>query len=275
MNSPPWYPGANAGVSFGTTPPQNPVRGHFWWNGSTLWMWDGAGWVATGGAAAGGGTPPSPTPPANPQPGTQWFNGSTLFVWDGNAWIPVSQTKTYLQSTAPPAPNPGDLWYDGSVMRIWDGSTWELVGPGSIGPVPTSSEVFRIQTTSLTSGLPSAQWNIAPINGTPTVGGADWDVDNKRYQPKKAGIYMIQAIAWAPAAGEFAALLKNDAGGPISALQNQPVVQIGSAASGPQWVYSVGPVMLNGTTDFVRLWWWGTSFDQSYGLPSLRAILLP
>ena len=90
VNSTPWYPGANAGVSFGAPGqyPPNPVRGHFFWDGQTLWMFDGAAWVGTGGAATSS-TPPSANPPANPSPGTQWFNGTTLYVWDGNAWVPV------------------------------------------------------------------------------------------------------------------------------------------------------------------------------------------
>jgi len=54
-NSPPWYPGANAGVSFGTAGnfPPNPVRGHFFWDGVNLWMFDGAVWVAVGGQGGG------------------------------------------------------------------------------------------------------------------------------------------------------------------------------------------------------------------------------
>jgi hypothetical protein len=70
VNSPPWYPGANAGVSFGQNPPPNPVRGHFWWDGTGLALFDGAAWVNTetativppgstigsvGGAGGGGG----------------------------------------------------------------------------------------------------------------------------------------------------------------------------------------------------------------------------
>lgn len=53
MNSPPWYPGANAGISFGTAGnfPSNPVRGHFFWDGVSLWMFDGAAWVAVGGSS--------------------------------------------------------------------------------------------------------------------------------------------------------------------------------------------------------------------------------
>jgi hypothetical protein len=46
---PPWYPGANGGVSFGASAPANPVRGHMWWDGKTFWLFDGAAWVAVGG----------------------------------------------------------------------------------------------------------------------------------------------------------------------------------------------------------------------------------
>lgn len=53
-NSPPWYPGANAGVSFGNVAPVNITRGHFWWDGTTLWMFDGGAWVDTSGSPAPG-----------------------------------------------------------------------------------------------------------------------------------------------------------------------------------------------------------------------------
>lgn len=51
----PWYPGANGGVSFSQSPPANPVRGHFWWDGTSLWLFDGVSWVdtVTGGSAGG------------------------------------------------------------------------------------------------------------------------------------------------------------------------------------------------------------------------------
>jgi hypothetical protein len=58
---PPWYPGANGGVSFGSTAPPNPVRGHMWWNGTTFFLFDGAAWVFIGGTpGAGNGTSPAP-----------------------------------------------------------------------------------------------------------------------------------------------------------------------------------------------------------------------
>jgi hypothetical protein len=52
VNQPPWYPGANGGVSFGAVAPPNPVRGHMWWDGSTFWLFDGAAWVGVGGSSA-------------------------------------------------------------------------------------------------------------------------------------------------------------------------------------------------------------------------------
>jgi hypothetical protein len=58
MNSPPWYPGANGGVSFGSTAPSNPVRGHMWWDGHAMWLFDGAAWVDFGVAGISGESPP-------------------------------------------------------------------------------------------------------------------------------------------------------------------------------------------------------------------------
>jgi hypothetical protein len=44
-------------VAFGSTPPQFPIRGHFFWDGTTLYMWDGVEWQDIGPTApsAGGG----------------------------------------------------------------------------------------------------------------------------------------------------------------------------------------------------------------------------
>ena len=45
---PPWYPGANGGVTFSMEEPKHVIRGHFWWNGTVLAMFDGAAWVQIG-----------------------------------------------------------------------------------------------------------------------------------------------------------------------------------------------------------------------------------
>lgn len=93
----PWYPGANGGVSFGATPPNCPVRGHFWYDGQILWMFDGASWVDVGIAGI-----------------------SSLL----NVGAPV-----FIGSTPPPHPKPGSLWWNGTILQLWDGVAWNLIGP--------------------------------------------------------------------------------------------------------------------------------------------------
>jgi hypothetical protein len=279
VGQPPWYPGANGGVSFGATAPPNPVRGHMWWDGTSFWLFDGAAWVAIGGAASSGGTATGPTPPASPFPGQMWFNGSVLYVWDGTAWVPTSTTRSFVQSTAPPSPNPGDLWFDGTQQRIWSGTAWVLVGPGAtVGPVPTSTKVFEIQSPTAVTGV-AAGWEIAPINGAPNINiNGNWNVTTKVWTPAVPGIYAFELLQWNANAGTMViALLKNDAGGPISSMVNQPVVTLAEVTTS-QWIAGSGMVTMNGTTDFVRLWSdvvAGGTFDQSYGLPVMRAFLLP
>jgi hypothetical protein len=77
---PPWYPGANGGVSFGAVAPPNPVRGHFWWDGKTFWMFDGAAWVAVGGTI-------------EPQLGVT--DGSNALPGDVGEWINYTQNFNY------------------------------------------------------------------------------------------------------------------------------------------------------------------------------------
>lgn len=283
QGQPPWYPGANAGVSFSTTAPPNPIRGAFWWNGTTLFMFDGAAWVGVGGAS-GGGTPPSTTPPSNPQPGQQWFNGSTLFVWDGNAWVPVAGTQTFIQATAPAAPSPGDLWYDGTQLRIWDGSAWELVGPGAtVGPVPTTTDVFSLSQSSPAITGMTATWSIPAITAAPTIDAQTaWDPVTHKITPKKAGVYAYFINAYYGGSGTTLggiALLKNDQG---SWQQTSQIVVAQSFESGVPntlgaYLTGSGFVKMNGTTDYVRLWGiydTGTLYVNS-GLPLIHGFLLP
>ena len=283
VNSPPWYPGANAGVSFGATAPPNPVRGHFWWDGATLWMFDGAAWVATGGEAGAAGTPPSANPPANPVPGTQWFNGTTLYVWDGNAWVPVSQTKSTISSTAPPAPNPGDTWWDGSQMRIWDGSAWQIVGPGAtVGPVPTTKQVFAI--TQPTAYTIAAQQAILPFTTTPTIDteGA-WNGTTFKYTPNKTGMYSASCRVYGISTAAYdwfsATIVKNDSGtAPANTDQIVAIGEILDPSSGEgSWVSASGMVSMNGTTDFLRLWVGAAhpNFQGTGGNPVFQIFLLP
>jgi hypothetical protein len=47
-------------VSFGGVPPSNPCRGNLWWNGYVLQVFDGAGWMPTGGSGDQTGTAAMP-----------------------------------------------------------------------------------------------------------------------------------------------------------------------------------------------------------------------
>jgi hypothetical protein len=278
---PPWYPGANGGVSFGATPPPNPVRGHLWWNGLTFYLFDGAAWVPIGGAQGGSVTPPAGSPPANPVPGQQWFNGSTLYVWDGNAWIPVSTTKTYIQATAPPAPNPGDMWWDGVQFRIWDGSAWELVGPGAIvGPVPTSTNVFTLSQPTDIAGLNTTAnpYSIVNFTGTPQVDTQNaYDPVTHKVTPKVPGMYMYQGRFPNFTGGGFA-IVKNDSGSFAAPGGVQPnlVIAIVSESTGG-FLQTIGTTPMNGTTDFVRMFAWAVDgvFHATGGNYAFSALLLP
>ena len=282
QNSPPWYPGANAGVSFGQTPPANPVRGHFFYDGATLWIFDGAAWDTVGGPGAAPTTPPSTTAPVNPQPGQQWFNGTTLYVYDGKAWVPVSQTKTSIQATAPPAPNPGDLWYDGTQMRIWDGSAWELVGPGAtVGPVPTTTHTFAI-SNPINQTVTASAWDVAPLTAAPTIDTLNgWNTSTYKYTPTKAGMYLflIRAYLSTFATGNSTcgiALVKNDSGtmGPGNTIN---AISAFGGSGETVWLAATGAASMNGTTDFMRLWIFpgNSTFYAIAPTPCFEALLLP
>jgi hypothetical protein len=284
VNQPPWYPGANGGISFGAVAPPNPVRGHMWWDGTSFWLFDGAAWVAVGGAAAGASLGSSP--PANPFPGQTWFNGSTLFVWDGNAWVPTSTTRSFVQATAPPAPNPGDLWFDGSVQRIWNGSAWIAVGPGAlVGPVGTTTKVFQLSMAGTTLALGASNvWSIVPFTSTPSIDTeAGWNATTHKYTPTKAGYYAFFTNSWLATAEQSAghALLQNDNGTWSQNSQSyvtSDIIALNAAPSIGLTLTAAGIVHLNGSTDFVRLW--GVSsdgnFDQlSTTMPTITGFLLP
>jgi hypothetical protein len=276
---PPWYPGANGGVSFGATAPPNPVRGHMWWNGTTFFLFDGAAWVPFGGSVSGATTPPSTTAPANPQPGQQWFNGTTLFVWDGNAWVPVSQTKTTIAATAPSAPNPGDLWFDGTQLRIWDGSAWELVGPGAtVGPVPTTTEVLHLYST--VNVTTPAAWTIVPFTDLPSIDTmAAWSATTHQFTPKKAGVYLFLCSLYCNLTINQAAsmaLVKNDTGSFVQTSQyNVLITSTQASGTFSTWIEASGMVRMNGTTDFVRLWGQLTQSLLGGTTPNIQAFLMP
>jgi hypothetical protein len=144
-NSPPWHPGANAGVSFGTAPPTNPVRGHFWWDGTGLALFDGAAWVAITNAAI---VPPGQTIGS--------VSGST---GTGNGGTPGTGLV-------------------GPIIGVTDGS---MAQPGQVGELINSGDISTTmalnasgtttQNFVLFSALPAGDWDLDLIAGPIDVPG--------------------------------------------------------------------------------------------------------
>lgn len=148
-NSPPWYPGANAGVSFGTTAPLNPVRGHFWWDGTTLWMFDGAAFVVVGGTGAA------------VVPGVASATQLVFSLQQPTTLAVTANTWTATPFTSTPNVN---------TMGTWDPATYKWM-PNK----PGVYEVFILGNYSLPGGGTEQQQVIKNDSGTIT-GGSPSDI---------------------------------------------------------------------------------------------------
>jgi len=252
QNSPPWYPGANAGVSFGNTAPVNAVRGHFWWNGVSLFIFDGAVWVNTttgtidGGGGGGGG-------------------GS------GSATVVISDT-------APGNPVAGMQWWNGTILQVYDGTKWNVVGPGSTtGPVPTTTNVFAM-TVPVQLSLGANAWNPVPFTANPTVDSlAGYDPITHKYKPTKAGVYQFMCRCYNGGAVFGFTLIKNDTGAFTGLNDNILIlVDLGAASIGG-WVTGTAITVMNGTTDYVRMFGYADNgiFYPIGGNPVFTAWLMP
>jgi hypothetical protein len=130
--TPPWYPGANAGVSFGTQFPPNPCRGHFLWDGSILWMWDGVAWQKIG-----------PVPPIASGIPEAPIDGN-IYGRENAAWVKVTAQATFEFAMVQPT----------AVTVGVDANHWTAI-PFTSTP-----------STDLLGG-----WNPATLRYTPNVAG--------------------------------------------------------------------------------------------------------
>lgn len=258
ITQPPWYPGANGGVSFGTTAPPNPIRGSFWWDGKVLWMFDGAAWVNTAtGATQGGGS-------------------------GGGGGGSGSGQGTVIISTTPPGnPQTGAQWWDGSVLRMWDGTTWQIIGPGSFaGPVPTTTHTFRmVQGANVNIAVNT--WQAIPFTAVPQVDPQmSFNATNLRIQPTKAGTYLwfVRAYLQSSSGGDVGiGLVRNDTGTVSgSGIEWTALSVMGSGVGFNDWLGAGGIAIMNGTTDYMRAWAY-TPEGIVYGTnaPIVDAYLLP
>lgn len=218
----PWYPGANGGVSFSATPPANPTRGNFWWDGTILHLFDGAAWVDIGPSTpgmGGGGTVVGTSPPQNPAIGTTWWNGT--------------------------------------IFQVWDGATWKLVGPPpSLGT--TVLEFAITQPASVAVGVDSSHWTAIPLTATPSVDiQSAWNSGTLRYTPKTAGYYQFQGRTVNSANTAGLAIVKDDPGS-YTSLASDITVSITSATAAG-WLSVSGIAQMNGTSDYVRLFAYNTA----------------
>jgi hypothetical protein len=284
---PAWYPGANGGVTFAATAPPNPTRGHFWFDGITLWLFDGAAWVGVKMENVGGGNgsvppvtvPSGPTPPFAPMAGALWFNGSVLYVWNGSAWVPTSQTKTWMQSTQPASPLPGDTWFDGTQFHIFDGTTWVLIGPTAapVTPpvVPTTTEKFAMtQGSALAVGT---GWNVLPYSASPLIDpDSGWDGSSHKFTAKKTGVYFFSLRVLTANAAAIA-VVKDDPGTFTGINSSDIVVATNSnPVAGQAWVVCAGMVPMTANTDYVRAWTnHGGTVPAAGSNPIFTGFLLP
>lgn len=254
---PPWYPGANGGVSFGTVAPPNPVRGHFWWDGVALWIFDGAAWVDT--------------------------NTGAVFPGGGGGGSGSGQGTVIISTQPPGNPSTGAQWWDGTVLRVWDGTKWNIVGPGATaGPVPTTTHTFRI-TQSTTVAVPVNTWAIAPFTVAPQIDPQlSFDSTTKKITPTKAGVYLwfIRAFlgTGVPTGAFGVALTRNDQGTFTGNTEAVALSSIGSFNSPVnEWLSAGGISIMNGTTDFVRMYIYSGDPNGMYGSPwpNIDAYLLP
>jgi hypothetical protein len=148
VGQPPWYPGANGGVSFGAAAPPNPVRGHMWWDGTTFWLFDGAAWVSI-----------SPS-----------------------AGSPAGGTHSFVQPSAPSSAVTGDVWWNGKEFYVWDGLAWNAVGPSlpvgvTDGSNAPAGYVGEFISTSANMSFAASPAITTQTLSTLVVPAGDWDVD--------------------------------------------------------------------------------------------------
>lgn len=181
----PWYPGANGGVSFSATPPVNPIRGNFWWDGMVLHLFDGAVWVDIGPQVAGSGGIKGVTDGSVASPGnvgeiiTQTSNGSI------NVNVPPGAAPTNFAALVVPA---GDwniqgtvsltaltigVYWDYIIFSLMNGSTTlisadiagNFTGPNGFVGGTYSCAVLSISVAATTTVTCSLQ--VIAVNGGP------------------------------------------------------------------------------------------------------------
>ncbi len=223
--------------------PGTPAAGYIRYN-STTGKFEGFGssWGNIGGGAAIGDTPP-----ANPGAGDLWWNSADgrmyVYYTDANSsqWVDLSAggAGQYLPLTG------GSV--TGNVAVTGETSTGSL----KVNNVPIlAGPAFAAYATTLTNTATATWTKVVMIT-------EEFDTDNcyntgtSRFQPTVAGYYQVNGSVYAGYAFQTVALFKNGAEFKRGAMNN-------SAANILQTTVS-SVVYLNGTSDYVELYWYQAS----------------
>lgn len=215
------------------------------------WVWNGTSWVCDP-----DDVPPFPgcPPPGFPPPGCPpWFPPPQ----GQPPWYPGANAGVTFSATAPPNPVRGAFWWNGSLLQMFDGAAWVIIGgSGNIAGALTV-ETFSLQIPDnpvITAGT----WTIFPFSASPTLDTMSAWKAGFKYQPSQNGIYQFAVGFGEPGAaaeGLGMMVLKNDPGTFTSGSVNQIVaVNYATLPAGGGFLSMMGQCILNGTTDFIRVW---------------------
>ena len=167
----------------------------------------GAWKTTAAGGASGASVTSSDTAPSSPSAGDLWYDTTTLRLYvyynDGSSsqWVkanPSGSSGALVQESAPTNPAAGNLWFDPSTLETYvyyndgDSNQWVQTNPAAssagttvyssvddlpLSGVETGAQAFVSSTSRLYLWNGTGWYNIALINTTPSISGANASYD--------------------------------------------------------------------------------------------------
>jgi hypothetical protein len=202
-------------VPSGPNPPFAPSVGGLWFNGTTLFVWDGHQWVP----ATQTKTWMQALTPATPAPGDLWFDGAQLHIYSGTAWVIIGPQ-------AAPAPGTGQ-----------------------------TDVIFQMQQPTGLALSPATGWAVIPYSSPPLedTQGA-WNSVTHRFTATApaAGVYYVSLRVNA-GVGCGVAVVKNDTND-FTGVRSSDIIPAFASIGAAGWLVANGMVDLNGSSDYIRPW---------------------
>ena len=232
----------------------------------------GTGQSLTGGGPGGGGGGTGPAGPPGPK-GDTGDTGATGATGSTGATGPAGPAgadgRTILNGTGVPSNAlgvNGDFYLD-VAARIIYGPKAAGVWPAGISLSGLAPLLVRARRTSDTAGSTGYQ---GPVSFATEDFDADGAWNGTRFQPTRAGYYVINANVMALGTNgqsSIAFLVKNQAGGTYPAGTGETLATTSLTAGAPAAInHPVNAlVYLNGTTDYVEVFFWFQTGATIYG----------